>query len=101
MVRDTSISRSGSSSEPLRVVVKAGWALAGAIMMGMAFGGAVRAQGSVSGTVSLQERSSGDHGDLGAAVVYLEARDAGAPMQRDASAPRASSIAMRGREFLP
>ncbi len=58
------------------------------------------AQASVTGTVALDERKGVEHGDVRAAVVYLQPRGETAPASEFA-ALRSSSIAMRGREFQP
>jgi plastocyanin len=60
-----------------------------------------RAQGSVTGQIALIERQGAPRGDLGTAVVFLEARGR---IIAPASAPpslRETSIAMTGREFVP
>jgi plastocyanin len=58
------------------------------------------AQGSVSGSVTLEERRGADHGDIRDAVIYLESRGQVVPIA-DVPAMRMGTIAMRGREFLP
>ena len=58
------------------------------------------AQGPVSGTLSLEERSGADRGDIRSAVVYLEPRERAIPVN-DVPAMRSRVIAMRGREFRP
>jgi plastocyanin len=58
-----------------------------------------RAQATVSGTLSIEERQGADHGDPRTAVVYLEPR--GVMHAADAPALREGTIAMRGREFIP
>ena len=62
---------------------------------------ATRAQGSVSGQLSLIERDGADRSDPASAVVYLEARGR---IQQE-GAPRVAlqqtTIAMTGREFVP
>lgn len=65
--------------------------------------GVARAQGSVAGVVTLQERAGGGRGDMRQAVVYLEPRAGSAltVLPVSASSLRRGSIAMRGREFLP
>jgi plastocyanin len=60
----------------------------------------LQAQGSVTGTLALEERAGAERGDLRSAVVYLEARGA-APGATDAPELRKATIAMRGREFIP
>ena len=65
--------------------------------------GIARAQGSVSGVVTLQERAGAGRGDMRQAVIYLVPR-AGAGLTAlpiSATSLRRGSIAMRGREFLP
>ncbi len=58
------------------------------------------AQGSVTGTLTLEERKGVERGDLRSAVVYLQPRGETAPAAEYA-ALRSNTIAMRGREFLP
>jgi plastocyanin len=58
------------------------------------------AQGTVSGTLSLEERAGADRGDLRTAVVYLEPRERAIPVN-DVPAMRSRVIAMHGREFRP
>lgn|SRR5690348_4934599 len=58
------------------------------------------AQGTVSGTLALEERPGAEHSDLRSAVVYLEPRERVIPVY-DMPAMRSRVIAMRGREFLP
>lgn len=69
---------------------------------GLLFGAAsnARAQGTVSGTLSLEERAGADRGDIHSAVVYLEPRERAVPVN-DVPSMRARAIAMRGREFRP
>lgn len=59
-----------------------------------------RAQGTVSGTLSLEERSGAERGDIRSAVVYLEPRERAIPVN-DVPAMRSRVIAMHGREFRP
>lgn len=59
-----------------------------------------RAQGTVSGTLSLEERTGAERGDIRTAVVYLEPRERAIPIN-DVPAMRSRVIAMRGREFRP
>ena len=59
------------------------------------------AQGAVSGMLALQERRGAPRGDMRSAVVYLEPRAGSALNVSGSSALRRTSIAMRGREFLP
>jgi plastocyanin len=58
------------------------------------------AQSTVSGTLSLEERSGAERGDIRSAVVYLEPREKVIPVY-DVPAMRSRVIAMHGREFLP
>ena len=58
------------------------------------------AQGTVSGTLSLEERSGADRGDIRGAVVYLEPRERAIPVN-DVPSMRSRVIAMHGREFRP
>jgi plastocyanin len=58
------------------------------------------AQGTVSGTVSLEERPGSERGDISSAVVYLEPREKMIPVS-DAPSMRSRVIAMHGREFVP
>jgi plastocyanin len=58
------------------------------------------AQGTVSGTLSLEERSGADRGDIRGAVVYLEPRERAIPVN-DVASMRSRVIAMHGREFRP
>jgi plastocyanin len=58
------------------------------------------AQGTVSGTLSLEERAGADRGDLRNAVVYLEPRERAIPVSY-VPAMRSRVIAMHGREFRP
>lgn len=58
------------------------------------------AQGTVSGTLSLEERPGGERGDISSAVVYLEPREKAIPVN-DVPAMRSRVIAMHGREFIP
>ena len=60
----------------------------------------LRAQGTVSGTLSLEERSGAERGDIRSAVVYLEPRERAIPVN-DIPSMRSRVIAMRGREFRP
>src|SRR5581483_10211969 len=59
-----------------------------------------RAQATVSGTLSLEERTGAERGDIRTAVVYLEPRERAIPIS-DVPAMRSRVIAMRGREFRP
>ena len=58
------------------------------------------AQGPVSGTLSLEERSGADRGDIRSAVVYLEPRERAIPVN-DVPAMRSRVISLRGRAFRP
>ena len=58
------------------------------------------AQGTVSGTLSLEERAGADRGDIRGAVVYLEPRERAIPVN-DVPSMRSRVIAMHGREFRP
>ena len=61
---------------------------------------AVRAQGTVSGVLALEERAGGERGDIRSAVVYLEPRERAIPVN-DVPSMRSRVIAMHGREFKP
>jgi len=61
---------------------------------------ALPAQGTVSGTVTLEERPGTDRGDIRGAVVYLESRGGVIPVS-DVPSLRMGTIVMRGREFIP
>jgi plastocyanin len=58
------------------------------------------AQGTVAGTLSLEERAGADRGDLRSAVIYLEPRERAIPVN-DVPSMRSRVIAMHGREFRP
>ena len=58
------------------------------------------AQGTVSGTLSLEERAGADRGNIRSAVVYLEPRERAIQVS-DAPSMRSRVIAMHGREFRP
>lgn len=60
---------------------------------------ALRAQGSVSGRITIQERTDARTPDLASAVVYLEPA-AGAATPR-AAEPVTAQIAMESRTFIP
>jgi len=62
---------------------------------------AARAQGGVSGQLSLIERQGADRSDPSSAVVYLEVRDRVQPEGEPRPALRQTTIAMTGREFVP
>lgn len=66
-----------------------------------ALAGAARAQGVVSGQISLVERQGAERSDLRSAVVYLE--PVGRVVRATSAKPdlRESTIAMRDREFVP
>jgi plastocyanin len=59
-----------------------------------------RSQGSVSGTLVLEERSGAERGDIRGAVIYLEPREKVVPVS-DAPGMRSRVVAMHGREFQP
>jgi plastocyanin len=61
----------------------------------------VRAQGTVSGRVTLAEPGSTAKGDVANAVVYLEATNRPSRYDRPSGEPSAVSIVMRDREFIP
>ncbi len=63
--------------------------------------GSVTAQGTISGTVTLQERPGAERGDVRGAVVYLESQGGRVSLASDAPALRTATIVMRGREFIP
>jgi plastocyanin len=58
------------------------------------------AQGTVSGTLALEERSGAERSDVRSAVVYLEPRERAIPVN-DMPSMRSRVIGMRGREFRP
>ena len=58
------------------------------------------AQGTVAGTLSLEERAGVDRGDIRSAVIYLEPRERAIPVN-DVPSMRSRVIAMHGREFRP
>lgn len=58
------------------------------------------AQGTVSGTLSLEERAGTDRGDIRSAVIYLEPRERAIPVN-DVPSMRSRVIEMHGREFRP
>jgi plastocyanin len=58
------------------------------------------AQGTVAGTLSLEERAGADRGDIRSAVIYLEPRERAIPVN-DVPSMRSRVIAMHGREFRP
>lgn len=61
---------------------------------------AIGAQATVTGVVTLEERSGAERADIRSAVVYLEPRERAIPVN-DVPAMRSRTIAMHGREFLP
>ena len=63
--------------------------------------GPARAQGGVSGQLSLIERQGADRSDPASAVVYLEARGRVEQSATPRGALRQTTIAMTGREFVP
>ena len=71
-----------------------------AVVLLAAGGAEAGAQATVSGTLSLEERSGAERGDIRTAVVYLEPREKVIPVY-DVPAMRSRVIAMRGREFVP
>ena len=62
---------------------------------------AARAQGSVSGQVTLAEPGSTARRDVASAVVFLEPVIRPARYDRPSGEPSSMSIAMRDREFIP
>jgi len=66
----------------------------------LAAGANARAQGTVSGVLTLDERPGADRGDLRTAVIYLQPQTRMVPVN-DVPQMRNASISMRGREFLP
>jgi plastocyanin len=72
--------------------------LAGAALLALPH--ALLAQHTVTGTVTLEERSGSGRGDVRSAVVYLEAQGS-VPSATDAPELRTAAILMRGREFIP
>jgi plastocyanin len=60
----------------------------------------VRAQTTISGVVTLEERPGAARGDIRGAVVYLESLARVIPAS-DVASLRMGTIVMRGREFLP
>jgi plastocyanin len=63
--------------------------------------GASPGTGSVSGQIVLLERPGPVRGDLASAIIYLEPLDRRATEEDAASVNAVSTIAMRGKEFLP
>lgn len=63
--------------------------------------GATRGTGAVSGQVVLLDRSGQTRGDLGSTIIYLEPLHRRAGDDDVASVNATSTIAMRGKEFLP
>jgi plastocyanin len=62
--------------------------------------GASPATGTVTGQLSLLERTGGARRDLATAIVFLQPLDAQADDDRG-FVPTEASVAMRGREFIP
>ena len=60
----------------------------------------VGAQATVTGVVTLEERSGAERADIRNAVVYLEPRERAIPVN-DVPSIRSRTIAMHGREFVP
>ncbi|HEY2376921.1 MAG TPA: hypothetical protein VGH98_13160 [Gemmatimonadaceae bacterium] len=58
------------------------------------------AQSTVSGVVTLEERSGAERADVRSAVIYLEPRERAIPVN-DVPAMRSRVVAMHGREFIP
>src|SRR3954469_2715958 len=58
------------------------------------------AQGTVSGTLALEERMGAERGDIRSAVIYLEPRERAIPVI-DIPSMRSRVVAMHGREFRP
>jgi plastocyanin len=81
----------------MRIVVKE-LAAAGLLLVVASVG--ARAQGTVSGVLSLEERAGAERGDIRSAVVYLEPRSRTIPIN-DVPSMRSRVIAMHGREFRP
>lgn len=61
----------------------------------------VRAQGTVSGQVTLSEPRSSARHDVANAVVFLEPMNRPSRFDRPSGEPSATSIVMRDREFVP
>ena len=61
---------------------------------------AVGAQATVTGVLTLEERSGAERADIRNAVVYLEPRERAIPVN-DVPSMRSRTIAMHGREFVP
>lgn len=72
------------------------WWLVGLLL----FAASASAQGTVSGTVALEERAGAPRGDITGAVIYLESTRGVFPAN-DVPSLRMGTIVMRGREFLP
>jgi plastocyanin len=60
----------------------------------------VTAQGTVSGTLALEERMGAERGEIRSAVVYLEPRER-AIQVNDVPSMRSRVVEMHGREFRP
>src|ERR1041384_3266153 len=69
------------------------------LLVMLMMGRGVAAQGTVSGSVSLEERPGAEKGDITTAVVYLSPR--GAIPASERSEMRSATIEMKGREFIP
>ncbi|HEV2686600.1 MAG TPA: carboxypeptidase regulatory-like domain-containing protein [Actinomycetota bacterium] len=61
---------------------------------------AIGAQATVTGVVTIEERSGGERADIRSAVVYLEPREHAIPVN-DMPSMRSRTVAMHGREFIP
>jgi plastocyanin len=61
---------------------------------------AIGAQATVTGVVTIEERSGGERADIRSAVVYLEPRERAIPVN-DMPSMRSRTVAMHGREFIP
>src|SRR5947207_3721034 len=59
-----------------------------------------RAQGTVTGTLTLEERAGAERGDVRTAVIYLESRTR-TGSANDRPDLRSGTIEMKGREFVP
>ena len=105
-MRGISIWPSASSSERRRRPLTPGARilhaapLLAAVISLIALAPQASAQGSVSGVLTLDERTGVERGDVRAAVIYLQPQSRMVPVN-DVPQMRAASISMRGREFLP
>jgi plastocyanin len=61
---------------------------------------AIGAQATVTGVVTIEERSGAERADIRSAVVYLEPRERAIPVN-DVPSMRSRTVAMHGREFVP